>query len=128
MRPFSVSPHFADFREIYPTAADVARLCVMGGHQARLTLARLWLSEGIPFAFRQNPALYELIRAWIASRLGIDPKDVTLIGSARLGQSLFAIGEREQACGAYGELLRKYPTLSTSIKTAAEKEAVRAKC
>ena len=89
MRPFSVSPHFADFREIYPTAADVARLCVMGGHQARLTLARLWHSEGIPFAFRQNPALYELIRAWIASRLGIDPKDVTLIGSARLGQSLF---------------------------------------
>ncbi len=90
MRPFSVSAHFSEFCEIYPSAADVARLCLVGGNQARLTLARLWLSEGIPFAFRQNPALYEVVRVWLASRLRIDPKDITLIGSARLGQSLFS--------------------------------------
>jgi len=89
MRPFDVPAHFAEFREVYPSAADVARLCAIGGHRARFTLARLWLSEGIPFAFRKNPALYELIRTWVASRLGIDPKDVTLVGSARLGHSLF---------------------------------------
>ena len=46
----------------------------------------------------------------------------------RLGQSLYAIGEREQSCGAYGELLRKFPNASASIKSAAEKEAIRAKC
>jgi len=88
MQPFSTLPHFVDFREPYPPAADVARLCSVGGSQARITLARLWLSEGIPYAFRRNPALYEQIRAWIASRLRIDPKEITLIGSARLGQSL----------------------------------------
>lgn len=88
MRPFNVPPHFADFRDLYPPAADVARLSTTGGYQARLALARLWLSEGIPFAFRQNPALYEQIRCWLASRLSIDPKEITIIGSARLGQSL----------------------------------------
>lgn len=92
MRPFNVPPHLAEFRELYPPAADVARICTTGGHQARLALARLWLSEGIPFAFRQNPALYEQIRSWLASRLSIDPKEITIIGSARLGQSLS--GER----------------------------------
>jgi hypothetical protein len=90
MRPFSVSPHFAGVCGIYPSAEQVARLCLLGGQQARLTLARLWLSEGIPFAFRKSPALYELVRVWLASRLGIDPKDITLIGSARLGHSLFS--------------------------------------
>ena len=89
MRPFNVSPHFAEFRDAYPSAMDVARLCVLGGHPARLALARLWLSEGIPFAFRHNPALYEVVRVWLASKLMIDPKDITLIGSARLGHSLF---------------------------------------
>lgn len=59
-----------------------------GGQQVRLFLARLWLSEGIPFAFRGKPAVYEHMRSWLASRLGVDPKDITLVGSARVGQSL----------------------------------------
>jgi hypothetical protein len=88
MRPFNVLPQFAEFRDTYPSAVDVARVCTAGGNQARLSLARLWLSEGIPFAFRQNPALYDQIRSWLASRLNIDPKEITIIGSARLGQSL----------------------------------------
>ena len=53
-----------------------------------MAVARLWLSEGIPFAFRASPALYEEIRTWLASRLGVDPKEITIVGSARLGQSL----------------------------------------
>jgi hypothetical protein len=53
-----------------------------------MAVARLWLSEGIPFAFRANPALYEYMRTWLASRLGIDPKEITVVGSARLGQAL----------------------------------------
>lgn len=51
-------------------------------------IARLWLSEGIPFAFRAMPALYEIVREWIASRLFIHPKELTLIGSARQGSSI----------------------------------------
>lgn len=53
-----------------------------------LAIARLWLSEGIPFAFRAQPGLYEIVRGWIATRLSIHPKELTLIGSARSGSSI----------------------------------------
>lgn len=88
MQPFNIPTDLAKVRDPYPTAADIARACASGGMHARLAVARLWLSEGIPFAFRDTPALYEQIRFWLASRLAIDPKEITLVGSARLGQSL----------------------------------------
>jgi hypothetical protein len=88
MRPFDVSPHLDSLIDTYPTAAGVARASTEGGRRARLALARLWLSEGVPFAFRERPAVYEAMRSWLASRLSVDPKEITLIGSARVGQSL----------------------------------------
>lgn len=88
MTPFKVNANLIDIRQPYPPAEDIARACGDGGEQVRQAIARLWLSEGIPFAFRDKPALYEDIRFWLASRLGIDPKEITVIGSARLGQSL----------------------------------------
>lgn len=88
MRPFDVSPHLAGLVDAYPSAEELARASYAGGPQVRLFLARLWLSEGIPFAFRARPAVYEHMRSFLASRLGVDPKDITLIGSARVGQSL----------------------------------------
>lgn len=90
MQPFNISAHFAKFNDIYPTAKDIVRLSAAGGDAARVAIARLWMSEGIPFAFRHMPALYEQIRAWLAVRLAVDPKEITLVGSARIGQSLSA--------------------------------------
>jgi tol-pal system protein YbgF len=47
----------------------------------------------------------------------------------RLGQSLTAIGgAREQACAAFGEVTRKYPTASASVRAAAEREAKKNQC
>ncbi|MBB1369583.1 hypothetical protein H5058_01745 [Pseudoalteromonas sp. SR45-4] len=46
------------------------------------------MSEGIPFAFKDCPGIYESIRSWVGSRLNIDPKELNVTGSARLGQSL----------------------------------------
>ncbi|AQQ69444.1 hypothetical protein Mag101_07895 [Microbulbifer agarilyticus] len=46
------------------------------------------MSEGIPFAFRDCPGIYEAVRDWVAIKLDVDPKEVNLTGSARLGQSL----------------------------------------
>jgi hypothetical protein len=88
MRPFDVSPHLDSFVNPYPSAEDVARASSAGGRLVRLALARLWLSEGVPFAFRDRPAVYESVRSWLAARLNVDPKEITLIGSARVGQSL----------------------------------------
>lgn len=57
---------------------------------SREAFTRLWLTEGIPYAFSECPAVYEEIRHWLASRLNLHPKDITLIGSARIG---FCLGE-----------------------------------
>jgi tol-pal system protein YbgF len=46
----------------------------------------------------------------------------------RLGQSLHAIGAKEQACATFSEVVRKYPNASASVKTGAEREAKRAQC
>lgn len=51
------------------------------------SLCRLWLSEGIPFIFREFPYNYEYFREYIAQELNIHPKELTLIGSARIGTS-----------------------------------------
>jgi len=49
---------------------------------------RLWLLEGIPFAFQKLPMLYQYAREDIANQVGIAARNVTLIGSARTGYSL----------------------------------------
>ena len=47
----------------------------------------------------------------------------------KLGQSLSAIGgAREQACAAFGEVTRKYPTASSTVRAAAEREAKKNQC
>lgn len=49
---------------------------------------RLWLCEGIPYAFQNNAALYELARGNFGSVLKVHPKNVSMTGSGRLGYSL----------------------------------------
>jgi len=46
----------------------------------------------------------------------------------RLGQSLAALGEKEAACASLGEVLRKYPHASASIKQAVDREQKRGHC
>jgi hypothetical protein len=62
-------------------------------HEERKHFVYLWLIEGIPFAFREIPLLYGDIRNWLASRLDIPIKDVTLVGSARIGFSFAKFGK-----------------------------------
>jgi tol-pal system protein YbgF len=46
----------------------------------------------------------------------------------RLGQSLAALHERDLACATLGEVARKYPRASTSVKQATEREQKRVGC
>jgi hypothetical protein len=48
------------------------------------------MTEGTPFAFRGCPGIYEEVRAWLSRQLGVCPKEITLLGSGRLGFSLAA--------------------------------------
>ena len=49
---------------------------------------RLWMTEGIPYAFKDNPMVYDLGREALARALQDDPKQVSLTGSGRIGFSL----------------------------------------
>lgn len=88
MEPFKVPDPLKAISDHYPTAISIREVAATGGEQARIALARLWLSEGIPFAFKECPGVYESIRTWLSGRLRVNPKEINLTGSARLGQSL----------------------------------------
>jgi hypothetical protein len=88
MEPFKISPHLAMLLDSYPDARILVDAATNGGQHGKAAIARLWLSEGIPFAFKSAPALYESVRAWLGGRLDVDPKEIHLTGSARIGQSL----------------------------------------
>ncbi|CAM2807827.1 biosynthetic peptidoglycan transglycosylase [Vibrio mytili] len=87
MKSFSVPEPLRHVLGTYPNAEEIKE-AAKGGDSAKHAIARQWLSEGIPYAFKDCPGVYESLRTWIAMRLDIDPKDVNLTGSARLGQSL----------------------------------------
>ena len=88
MTPFKISSLFQNFSEQYPDAKEIQNIAKTGGVPARNAIARLWLSEGIPYAFKKSPILYDEIRQWIATRLDVDPKEISMTGSGRIGQSL----------------------------------------
>lgn len=46
----------------------------------------LWLTEGVPYGL-EKPYIYQEIRVKIANKLSLHPKDINLIGSARIGFS-----------------------------------------
>ena len=72
----------------YPDARTLINAAHEGGRQARVAIAQLWLTEGIPFAFSECPALYASIRSWLGTKLDVHAKEISIVGSARLGESL----------------------------------------
>lgn len=84
---FRMDPLLAGLSDAYPASEYVMQTIGLGPRE-RSVVARLWVSEGIPFAFRDCPALYESARTWLAEGLQVDPKEVSMGGSGRLGYSL----------------------------------------
>ena len=46
----------------------------------------------------------------------------------RLGQSLGALGAKEQACASFNEIARKYPSASPTVRASADREAKKNAC
>ena len=86
-RSFGVGTQLAKLKGAYPRPQDVLE-AVAVGQREKAILARLWISEGIPFAFRRCPGLYEEVRALLAKRLELDAKQISVVGSGRLGYSM----------------------------------------
>jgi hypothetical protein len=51
-------------------------------------LISTYFIQGIPFAFKENPVVFEEMKGWMADRLRINSQEITVIGSSRLGFSL----------------------------------------
>ncbi len=70
----------------------------------RETLARLWLTEGIPSAFARCPGVFDQVRSWLATRLSLHPKEISVVGSSRVGFSLSPPPKFGQAFGNHSDL------------------------
>lgn len=100
MNSFLIPDRLLEIRETYPDAKSFRDIASSGDKKLRCFLARLWLTEGIPYAFKNAPGLYEVVRDWISTEINkklkefgqeeniINPKYISLTGSGRLGQSL----------------------------------------
>lgn len=88
MEPFRIATPIAGLTGPYLDPKVIVDAAKSGGDPARVAFARLWLSEGIPYAFRECPAVYESLRTWLSAWLGVHAKETGVSGSARLGASL----------------------------------------
>jgi hypothetical protein len=88
VRPFSISEGAKALVGTYLPAETLKAVLHSLRYEEKLGVLRLWVSEGIPFAFQNAPLLYESIRHWLGARISVHPKLITMIGSARLGYSL----------------------------------------
>ncbi len=88
MQPFEVSAVLDPLTEIYPAPNVLLEAAKAGDRDVRYALSRLWLSEGIPFAFKTKPGIYEALRIWLARRINVQAKQITVVGSGRQGYSL----------------------------------------
>ena len=90
MTPFEIPISMETFADTCPPGPDLLRVAYEGGDGACAALARTWISEGIPAAFGQCPAVYDSMRVWLANELHVHPKQIGLTGSARFGSSFVA--------------------------------------
>ena len=86
--PFSVDASLLTLPSPFPNSDELRAALLGATRDGREIVARLWLTEGPPSAFQQCPAIYEDLRGWLSARLGVHPKEITLVGSARIGYSM----------------------------------------
>lgn len=88
MNPFLVSPNCEALVERYPDAGSLWKALGAAPKWERECFVRLWLMEGIPYAFRDKPFFYESLRVLLGERLAVAPREVAIAGSGRIGYSL----------------------------------------
>jgi hypothetical protein len=88
MKPFNIPKALDPLIDTYPPLETIVAAIKGGDRDTYAALARLWLSEGIPYCFKNRPIIYEGMRTWLSRQLQVNAKEITLIGSGRLGFSL----------------------------------------
>ena len=86
--------------------------------------AQFWLGE----SFFQRQLYRDAAESFLGVTTKFDRSAKAPDALLRLGQSLAALKEKEAACAAFGEVGRKYPRTSSSIKQAVDREQKRERC
>jgi tol-pal system protein YbgF len=86
--------------------------------------SQYWLGE----SYFQRQQYRDAAEAFLGVTTKFDKSGKAPDALLRLGQSLAALKEKEAACAALGEVMRKYPRASTGVKTAVDREQKRIKC
>jgi tol-pal system protein YbgF len=86
--------------------------------------AQFWMGE----ALFQSQRYRDAAEAFLAMSTKYDTTARAPDALLRLGMSLAALGEKEAACASLGEVLRKYPRASVSVKQGVDREQKRAHC
>lgn len=104
MKPFAIDPGLLALPNPFPSPTELCNALGNAAQREREAFVRLWLSEGVPYAFRKCPVIFEYIRGWLGRELEVHPKEITLIGSARIGYSLARGSEFGKAFGENSDL------------------------
>lgn len=86
--------------------------------------AQFWMGE----ALFQSQRYRDAAEAFLAVSTKYETTARAPDALLRLGMSLAALGEKEAACASLGEVLRKYPRASLSVKQGVDREQKRAHC
>jgi len=86
--------------------------------------AQYWLGESLFDDQKYHDAAEAFLA--VSTKYGTSAKAPDAL--LRLGQSLAALGEKEAACASLGEVLRKYPHASISVKQSVDREQKRVHC
>jgi tol-pal system protein YbgF len=86
--------------------------------------SQYWLGE----SYFQRQKYRDAAEAFLGVTTKFDKSAKAPDALLRLGQSLAALKEKEAACAALGEVLRKYPRASGGVKAAVDREQKRIKC
>jgi tol-pal system protein YbgF len=86
--------------------------------------AQYWLGESL----FQSQQYHDAAESFLTVSTKYDNTPRAPDALLRLGQSLAALGQNEAACASLGEVLRKYPRASASVKESVAREQKRVHC
>ena len=109
----------------YDAAAQTFRDFLQKYPRDRLTPeAQYWLGESL----FQGQKYHDAAEAFLTVSTKYETSGKAPDALLRLGESLAALGEKEAACASLGEVLRKYPHASISVKQNVDREQKRVHC
>ena len=103
-QPFEVQENLQKLLVPHPSPEEFRAALVAVSKRSREHVVRLWLTEGTPFAFRACPGTYEEMRRWLGIRLAVCPKEISVVGSARIGFSMAGSTDFGQPFGENSDL------------------------